>query len=219
MDGLNATNIIRAAETGASISIDLPDKVRTLLARKLRGKYLPVVAMTAHAMEGDREMCLAAGMDAYITKPLQPGHLVEVLMAVLTDYPLAAEKQTEPMEHSAAPSPQTLPPQPTAEAVWACLQTTTLLAPAQIDKLLQTARMSVIANLNAADAALHNQDYPTLIRAAHTLKGTLLQCGLADWAERAQQIHDGAKDQREMPLAEMLAAIRQGMRQLLTIQE
>jgi len=219
MDGLVATQTIRALEQEAAIAIDLPDKVRTLLARKLRSKHLPVVAMTAHAMEGDREMCLAAGMDAYITKPLQPGQLAEVLMAVLTDPPLAAEQQTEPLEHSIDPSPPTLPPQPTAEAVWTYLQTTTLLVPAQIDKILQTARMSLIRQLDAADEALHNQDFPTLIRAAHTLKGTLLQCGLADWAERAQQLHDGAKDQRELPLAEMLAAIRQGMRQLLTTQE
>jgi two-component system sensor histidine kinase/response regulator len=47
------------------------------------GNHLPVIAMTAHAMKGDRERCLEAGMDDYISKPIQAGRLFEVIERVV----------------------------------------------------------------------------------------------------------------------------------------
>jgi osomolarity two-component system sensor histidine kinase NIK1 len=63
MDGLEATQTIRRQETG--------------------GRRLPIVALTAHAMVGDREKCLEAGMDAYVTKPVQTQVLFAAMAEVL----------------------------------------------------------------------------------------------------------------------------------------
>jgi CheY-like chemotaxis protein len=64
MDGLEATAAIRKKEA-------------------VSGVRLPIVALTAHAMKGDREKCLAAGMDGYLTKPIRPQELDEVLQSYL----------------------------------------------------------------------------------------------------------------------------------------
>lgn len=63
MDGFEATAAIREKE-------------------KKTGGHIPIVAMTAHAMTGDRERCLKAGMDDYLSKPLKPDHLVEVIHGI-----------------------------------------------------------------------------------------------------------------------------------------
>jgi PAS domain S-box-containing protein len=67
MDGFEATAAIRACEATCAAS-----------------HHLPIIAMTAHAMTGDRERCLAAGMDGYVTKPLQPDELFAAIESVRT---------------------------------------------------------------------------------------------------------------------------------------
>ena len=51
------------------------------------GRHTPVVALTAHALEEDRDRCLAAGMDDYLSKPIEAAKLYEILRGVL-DRPL-----------------------------------------------------------------------------------------------------------------------------------
>jgi len=48
------------------------------------GGYVPIIALTAHAMRGDYERCLAVGMDAYVAKPIRPQELFEAIERVLT---------------------------------------------------------------------------------------------------------------------------------------
>jgi CheY-like chemotaxis protein len=70
MDGYEATSELRRREDGE--------------------RHTPVIAMTAHAMDGDRERCLAAGMDDYVSKPMRHADLVEALMRCIPQMPVSA---------------------------------------------------------------------------------------------------------------------------------
>jgi two-component system sensor histidine kinase/response regulator len=75
MDGFEATMAIRNDEIG-------------------KNSHIPIVAMTAHAMTGDRERCLAAGMDGYISKPIRAGDLLS-LIEKTSRHPVEAPLQKE----------------------------------------------------------------------------------------------------------------------------
>jgi two-component system sensor histidine kinase/response regulator len=64
LDGLEATQVIRASEAATK-------------------RHTPIIALTAHAMTGDRDRCLRAGMDAYVTKPLSQSELFGTIEALI----------------------------------------------------------------------------------------------------------------------------------------
>lgn len=214
MDGLAASTVIREAEQGDSFSVSLPGLIGPQLTLKRRGGHLPIIAMTAHAMGHDRDLCLAAGMDAYMTKPFQPGQLQKILGSVLNGS-VPAQHLTVSPEEIETDEVTAVPADISLERVAAYLQTATRLRPEQIEQIVKAAIRSIISQLQKADDALAAGDLATLGRAAHTLKGTLLQCGLSDWADKAQEIHTGVRENQDLPYAELVAALRQGLTVLI----
>ena len=66
------------------MDVQMPEMDGLEASRRITSQRPRIVAMTANAMQGDREMCLAAGMDDYIAKPIRVDQLVEALMLVPT---------------------------------------------------------------------------------------------------------------------------------------
>jgi CheY-like chemotaxis protein len=76
MDGFEATQLIREKE-------------------KASGAHLAIIALTAHAMKGDEEQCLACGMDGYVTKPIK----LEELFSVVENVVPGISRRSEPKDH------------------------------------------------------------------------------------------------------------------------
>ncbi len=141
MDGLEATANIRARE-------------------QTSGAHIPIIAMTAHVMQGDRERCLAAGMDAYVAKPIQADALFAALERLLpADGPTDADSAPPVAAQTAAPFDR--------EATLHRVDGDRELLREVVD-LFREACTDLLA---AIDGAIQKQDSLRLRQAAHTLKG------------------------------------------------
>ena len=84
-DGQEALGKLKTAEPFDLVLMDVQmpvlDGLETtrLIRREAQWKTLPIIAMTAHAMNGDKERCLEAGMNGYISKPVHPAHLLSTV--------------------------------------------------------------------------------------------------------------------------------------------
>ena len=213
MDGLTVTRVIRAMERGAEPPALLDEGLAAQLAGRLAGGHVPVIAMTAHAMGGDEARCLAAGMDDYVTKPFQPEQLHTVLRLLRPGRGAqgATPAVTPPTAATAAAAPEAA----TDETVRAALLAAGDFTAPQVERLLAASRRSVTTLLAACDQGLADEDWPAVRRAAHTLKGTLLQCGLNFWAAQAQVIDDLAGQGGAAELDGRLAELRAGLAGLI----
>ena len=143
MDGLEATAVIRKRQTAGEARI-------------------PIVAMTAHAMTGDRERCLAAGMDAYVSKPVRTRKLAEVIDKLFAT-------------SSEAPAEDGYPVEPSAAAPFDC-QAAVKGAGGKVEILKELAQIFFDECPQLMDAmrrAIDAGDATGLRRAAHTLKGAV----------------------------------------------
>ena len=142
LDGLQATKIIRQREEGT-------------------GQHVPIIALTAHALKGDREKCLAAGMDGYVSKPVRSLELFEALQPFFTPptTPATAEKIDAP---------------PDGQPVnWDVAMETVSGDANLLREVVEQALIEYPQLLRQLDEALAASDVRATERAAHSLKGSV----------------------------------------------
>jgi two-component system sensor histidine kinase/response regulator len=188
MDGYQATAVIREREG------------------RTRG-HIPIVAMTAHAMKGDREECLAAGMDGYVAKPIRRGELQQVLKEVLDD-----ESTTISAAHRKVPD---------GAAILSPLNWEHALATTEGDSdLLKQVLTSFIEEspllLDQMHQALRDADPRALRRAAHTLKGGLQILGHTRARELAECLEEPEKCDQSDASRQMVEALREELNAILS---
>jgi len=203
MGGLEATAAIRAQEAGT-------------------GRHVPIIALTARAMAGDREQCLAAGMDSYVSKPVRADELFAALDSVLGDDSVVGDESV--VTPAAAPAKPESPAPPQLVDVSALLAgfggRSDLVAEV-IDVFLADAPAMLTRLRKAAETG----DVAELGSAAHAIKGSAGLFSQGEVYARARALEmrarsgDGsnaiaASDEIEASLLELLAELR-GVREKL----
>jgi CheY-like chemotaxis protein/HPt (histidine-containing phosphotransfer) domain-containing protein len=143
---------------------------------KVRGGHIPIVAVTAHAMRGDRERCLAGGMDAYLTKPIRAQKLLELVESLAPGHEaIGLPIESAPEDAAEATSVESAPGEATENDAF---NAEGALNNAGGDSGLLTDLAELFSatypeTLAEAGAALGRGDANELSRIAHKLKGSV----------------------------------------------
>jgi len=217
MDGFEATRLIRAWETKTS-------------------QHIPIVAMTAYAMAGDRERCIEAGMDDYVTKPLEPRALFNAIdrwtqkndsgkinQTIKQDQPTDSQQEFSPMlaadwvgGSEPAPSFETPDPDPVSQA-----KSTLERPPADLEGALfrfdgdRAFMMEMCSEfkdhlphrIEEFKSALSNGDMNSLCRLAHNLKGVSLNFNAVPLSEIAAKLEICGKQENPTDAAALVEQI------------
>jgi PAS domain S-box-containing protein len=180
MDGLEATARIRAGEQST-------------------GKRRPIIAMTAHALKGDRERCLQAGMDAYVAKPIRAEELLDTIDALCSDRATRPPGNADDLPASANDLP--------AAVDWDHLRKILCSSPDALKAVVQAAMTEIPQLMDTIRTAVASRDAAQLRLAAHTLKGTVQYFGASGVVQLAGQLEAMGKEADLQQAPTCLAAL------------
>jgi CheY-like chemotaxis protein len=175
MDGLTATRRIRERE-------------------KQTGLHLPIIAMTAHAMKGDQELCLEAGMDGYISKPVSGKRIGETIASLVISEP---EVRSLPIVKVV----------PDSLILWDDAKALERLDGDEqlLQEVVQIFLEESPKHLADLKRAVTEANVELLGRTAHTLKGELSYLGMPTLAQRARELEQMGRERNLDRAAEVLA--------------
>jgi CheY-like chemotaxis protein/HPt (histidine-containing phosphotransfer) domain-containing protein len=161
------------------------------IRQEQRYDTLPIVAMTAHALKGDRERCLAVGMDDYLTKPIRADELKRIVERWLR----APRQSSDPPATASEPQGDAFAVLDLPQALERMLGDRELLADA-----VSLLREDIPGRLSRLEAALREGALPDVNSAAHSIKGAVANLGADAMAESAKELEFAARD-GDMPRA------------------
>lgn len=217
MDGFETTRCIRERETSVS-SHDSPDGSASRSDRALQSTpHIPIIAVTANAMQGDRERCLAAGMDDYLAKPIKLDELRSALAHWVSAPPeVVVPGKQHPIPTTADPTRGIFDPAKMYQNIGGDSELF-----AQLVRLFLDRHHTMLAGIRTA---LADADSIAVERMAHTFKGTAgnlcasevtLTAGRLEAVGRLNALHDAPPVYAQLELevtrlVRVLESYRQG---------
>ncbi|MDO9118606.1 MAG: response regulator [Nitrospira sp.] len=201
MDGFTATARIRDREQ------------QTQVAR------IPIIALTANAMDGDRERCLAAGMDDYLSKPFSQQALGDLLAH--WRLPRIPAQASLPPTTTETTGTSEQPPSPVSHVdrtAWATI--TALQRPGKPNLLHKTIGLYLTSSQTQVDGlrqALQEGNHQAMIVPAHTLKSSSAMLGASRLAELAGQIETACRNGQGTRSAELIPDLEREYQQACSI--
>ncbi|MFG0297426.1 MAG: response regulator, partial [Maioricimonas sp. JB045] len=184
LDGLAATQAIR----------DLEDR---------QGGHIPIIAMTARAMKGDRERCLEAGMDDYVSKPVRKHELYAAIAPLFRDRPTTPDEPTaESPTGPAATSGNGL-------VDWSVISDTVDGSEEIMREVIEDTLTEAPDLMRQLEQAFEQNRVADAGRLAHTLKSTARTFGVTEMTQRANDIEQAAASGRLDPVRDSLPVLRQ----------
>ena len=174
VDGFEATRCIRESERPA-------------------GRHTPIIALTAHALKGDRERCLDAGMDAYVSKPMRARDLYEAIQLATADYGRRARREPGDRAAQIVDWPEAL----------TAVQGDRILLRELAEVFLQDYRPLLVA----AQTAASRGDAAQLQAIAHTLRGAVRQFCAPTVEALCDDLEQAARHNASTGTGESLAAL------------
>ena len=216
MDGYEATALIREREHQT-------------------GGRIPIVAMTAEALKGDREHCLESGMDDYVSKPISPAEMYRAierfpaicLRSVSGIRPVPKGHDTEALTTISAPT-ETIPAVPPAQdeptnglpAIdWDIAKQRLPDGPAALQEFVELVKRELPVLLAEIRQAIEARDAKTLRRSSHTMKSSISYFGAKPLIAIAQTMEKNGKEESIEGASELLAAMEQEVARVLAALE
>jgi signal transduction histidine kinase/CheY-like chemotaxis protein/HPt (histidine-containing phosphotransfer) domain-containing protein len=199
MDGFEATHAIRESEQQS-------------------GAHIPIVAMTARAMKGDRDLCLSSGMDGYVSKPVNPKELVATIESLAMPSCPANEKPPASVAMEALPD-QPAEPTDCLDLQTAAIDFDSLLERVENDTALLEEMIDLFLDssprlLSEIEAGLEELNPSRIQNAAHALKGALQNLSAGPGAEAAFCLEKMGRNQNLVSADIMLDQLKAELQRL-----